>query len=135
MPVVTITTFHDGVSGVASRSRFTTPTRSGSLRIASAIGRMPSVLPTPVPATMPKPCPPEAQLPQLRAVLPLEQRVEVQAEGELDRLARGARRGDHDDPARADARRGERLRDRVEGDDRGRDAWRRMNAAGEQKVN
>ena len=56
MPVVTITTFHVGVSGVASRSRFTTPTRSVSVaRSAFAIGRTASVFPVPVPATIPKP--------------------------------------------------------------------------------
>ena len=56
-----MTTFQPGVSGVASRSRFTTPTRSGSPRIDSAIGRMPRVLPVPVPATMPKPLPEAAR--------------------------------------------------------------------------
>ena len=61
MPVVTITTFQLGVSGVASRSRFTTPTLSGTRRIVSAIGRIPSVLPVPVPATMPKPKPARAR--------------------------------------------------------------------------
>jgi hypothetical protein len=56
MPVVTITTFHVGDSGVASRSRLMTPTRSSSVpRIAWAIGRMERVFPVPVPATMPKP--------------------------------------------------------------------------------
>ena len=60
IPVVTITTFQVGVSGVASRSRLTTPTRSDSPRMDSATGRMPRVLPVPVPATMPKPLPPRA---------------------------------------------------------------------------
>ncbi len=61
IPVVTMMTFHVGVSGVASRSRFTTPTFSSGVRsISSAIGRMASVLPVPVPATMPKPLPPRA---------------------------------------------------------------------------
>jgi hypothetical protein len=59
MPVVTTITFHDGSSGVASRSRFTTPTRNGTWppwpTISSAMGRMASVFPVPVPATMPKP--------------------------------------------------------------------------------
>src|SRR4030095_10388781 len=41
MPVVTMTTFQLGVSGVASRSRLTTPTRNGSARIVSAMGRIP----------------------------------------------------------------------------------------------
>ena len=36
MPVVTMTTFHDGDSGVASRSRLMTPTRSSSCRAACA---------------------------------------------------------------------------------------------------
>src|SRR5206468_7259990 len=57
MPVVTMTTFHEGVSGVASRSRLTTPTLRGALRIVSAMLRMASVFPVPVPATMPKPLP------------------------------------------------------------------------------
>jgi hypothetical protein len=57
MPVVTITTFQLGVSGVASRSRLTTPTRRISVsRIAFAIGLTASVLPVPVPATIPNPC-------------------------------------------------------------------------------
>ncbi len=60
IPVVTTITFHVGVSGVASRSRFTTPTRSGAWRISSAIGRMASVFPVPVPATIPNPRPPRA---------------------------------------------------------------------------
>jgi len=60
MPVVTMTRFHVGVSGVASRSRLTTPTLSGVRRIVSAMGRMPRVLPVPVPATIPKPKPPDA---------------------------------------------------------------------------
>ena len=56
MPVVTITTFHVGESGVASRSRLITPTRSSVVPSrAWAIGLMESVLPVPVPATMPKP--------------------------------------------------------------------------------
>src|SRR5439155_470420 len=50
MPVVTMTTFQVGVSGVASRSRFTTPTRSGAWRMVSAIGRTASVLPVPAAA-------------------------------------------------------------------------------------
>jgi len=57
IPVVTITTFHVGVSGVASRSRFTTPTLSGTRTMVSAMGRIASVLPVPVPATTPKPRP------------------------------------------------------------------------------
>jgi hypothetical protein len=61
MPVVTITTFHVGVSGVASRSRLTTPTRSGSPTISAAIGRIASVFPVPVPATIPKPRPDAAR--------------------------------------------------------------------------
>ena len=60
MPVVTITTFCSGSSGVASRSRFTTPTRSGARTISSAIGRMASVFPVPVPATIPNPLPERA---------------------------------------------------------------------------
>jgi hypothetical protein len=59
MPVVTTITFCDGSSGVASRSRLTTPTRNGTWppwpTISSAMGRMASVFPVPVPATMPKP--------------------------------------------------------------------------------
>src|SRR3954469_3872005 len=51
-------TFHVGVSGVASRSRLTTPTRRVSVwRIVSAIGRIDNVFPVPVPATIPKPFP------------------------------------------------------------------------------
>ena len=57
MPVVTMTTFHVGVSGVASRSRLTTPTRSSGPTISCAMGRIASVLPVPVPAMMPKPLP------------------------------------------------------------------------------
>jgi hypothetical protein len=61
IPVVMMTTFHVGVSGVASRSRFTTPTFSSVVpRISSAIGRMASVFPVPVPATIPKPLPERA---------------------------------------------------------------------------
>src|SRR5436305_542860 len=56
MPVVTITTFQVGVSGVASRSRFTTPTLRGARRIVWAIERIARVFPVPVPATMPNPC-------------------------------------------------------------------------------
>ena len=56
IPVVTMMTFQVGVSGVASRSRFTTPTFSSFVRrISSAIGRMASVFPVPVPAMIPKP--------------------------------------------------------------------------------
>ena len=62
MPVVTITTFQKGVSGVASRSRFTTPVRSGARSIVSAMGLIASVLPVPVPAMMPNPCPLAARL-------------------------------------------------------------------------
>ena len=62
IPVVTMTTFHDGVSGVASRSRLTTPTVSGAARIDSAIGRIASVLPVPVPATIPNPFPDAASV-------------------------------------------------------------------------
>src|SRR5207253_477372 len=40
IPVVMITTFQVGVSGVASRSRLTTPTFSGALRIVSAMLRI-----------------------------------------------------------------------------------------------
>ena len=61
MPVVTMTTFHVGVSGVASRSRFTTPTRSGACRMVSAIGRTASVFPVPVAATIPNPRPEAAR--------------------------------------------------------------------------
>ena len=53
----------------------------------------------PVPATMPNPLPERGQVADLGAVLPLEQRVEMQAERELDRLAGGAGGGDDDDPA------------------------------------
>jgi len=59
--VVTITTFHVGVSGVASRSRFTTPTLSGACRMVVAIDRMASVFPVPVPATIPNPRPEAAR--------------------------------------------------------------------------
>ena len=52
-----MTTFQLGVSGVASRSRFTTPTVSGVRRMDSAMGRMPRVFPVPVPATIPNPFP------------------------------------------------------------------------------
>ena len=79
MPVVTITTFHVGVSGVASRSRFTTPTRSGACRIDSAMGRMPRVFPIPVPATMPKPFP-AGPFPQLLAMFPFEKGLDVSAQ-------------------------------------------------------
>ena len=70
---------------------------SGCRRIASAIGRIASVLPVPVPATMPKPLPDAASVADLLAVLPLEQRVQMQAQRELDGLAGGARGGDDDD--------------------------------------
>ena len=100
MPVVTMMTFHVGVSGVASRSRLTTPTFSSVVpRISSAIGRIASVLPVPVPATMPKPLPDARQLAHARAVVPLEKRLDVELHRELDRLARGARRRDDDDAA------------------------------------
>src|SRR6266550_1542522 len=68
IPVVMITTFQVGVSGVASRSRLTTPTFSGAWRIVSAMLRIASVLPVP-----------------------------VQAKGQLDRLTGGPCRSDHDD--------------------------------------
>src|ERR1035437_723804 len=56
IPVVTITTFHEGDSGVASRSRLITPTRSSVVPSSvCAMGRIESVLPVPVPATIPKP--------------------------------------------------------------------------------
>ena len=98
MPVVTMMTFQVGVSGVASRSRLTTPTLSSVVRrISSAIGRIASVLPVPVPATMPKPRPDARELAHARAVAPLEKRLDVEAERELDRLARRARRRDDDD--------------------------------------
>ena len=91
-------TFQVGVSGVASRSRFTTPTRSDFVpRISSAIGRIASVLPVPVPATMPNPFPPRARLRMSAPCSPLEQRVDVQAQGQLDRLARGPRWRNDDD--------------------------------------
>ena len=61
---------------------------------------MPSVLPVPVPATMPKPWPDAASCAQLGAVLPLEQGLDVgQPEGQLDGLAGGAGGRDDDDPA------------------------------------
>jgi len=63
IPVVTMTTFHVGVSGVASRSRFTTPTLSGAPSTVAAIGRIASVFPVPVPATMPNPRPEAASRP------------------------------------------------------------------------
>ena len=67
MPVVTITTFHEGDSGVASRSRLMTPTRSSVVpRSAWAIGRIERVLPVPVPATIPNP----RRTPLGRAVAP-----------------------------------------------------------------
>ena len=79
MPVVTMMTFQLGVSGVASRSRLTTPTRRSVVpRISSAIGRIASVFPVPVPATMPNPLPAPRELANLLAVLALEQRVDVQ---------------------------------------------------------
>ena len=62
------------------------------------MGRMPSVLPVPVPATMPNPTPRARPLAQFGAVLPLEQRVHVGAEREFDRLAGGPGRRDDDDP-------------------------------------
>ena len=99
IPVVTMTTFQLGVSGVASRSRFTTPTLSGSPRIDSAMGRMPRVFPVPVPATMPKPLAEAARVADLLPVLPLQQGLEVEAERKLDGLARGARGRDDDDAA------------------------------------
>ena len=56
MPVVTMTTFQVGESGVASRSRLMTPTRSSFVpSSACAMGRTARVLPVPVPATMPNP--------------------------------------------------------------------------------
>ncbi len=61
IPVVTITTFHVGVSGVASRSRFTTPTLSAACRMVVAIDRMARVFPVPVPATIPNPRPEAAR--------------------------------------------------------------------------
>ena len=101
MPVVTMMTFHVGVSGVASRSRLTTPTlqlrrcrgsprRSGGSRASC---------PVPVPATMPKPLPAARELAHARAVVLLEKGLDVETERELDRLARGARRRDDDDAA------------------------------------
>ena len=100
IPVVTMMTFHVGVSGVASRSRLTTPTFSSSVRrISSAIGRIASVLPVPVPATMPKPLPRARQLAHARAVVQLEIRLDVELDRELDRLARRARWRDDDDSA------------------------------------
>ena len=101
MPVVTTMTFQLGVSGVASRSRLTTPTFSSVVRrISSAIGRIASVLPVPVPATMPKPRPDARELAHARAVVLLEKRLDVEPDGELDRLARRARRRDDDDASR-----------------------------------
>ena len=97
MPVVTMTTFQLGVSGVASRSRLTTPTRRSVVpSSSSAIGRMASVFPVPVPATMPKPAPRARELAHARAVVLLEVRLDVEADRELDRLAGGARRRDDD---------------------------------------
>ena len=101
-PVVTMMTFHVGVSGVASRSRLTTPTFSASVvpRISSAIGRIASVFPVPVPATMPKPLPRARELAHAFAVMLLEKRLDVETQRQLDRLARGARRRDDDDASR-----------------------------------
>ncbi len=100
MPVVTITTFQVGVSGVASRSRFTTPTRTGVPTISSAIGRIASVFPVPVPATIPKPLPSAASL---RIWVPCSRSITVSTPvrptPELDGLARGACRGDHNETA------------------------------------
>ena len=100
MPVVTMTTFQLGVSGVASRSRFTTPTderlpqdRLGDRPDARGSCRCPCRRR----CRSPSPTRPAAA--DLRPVLPLEQRVEMQAERQLDRLARGARGGDDDDSA------------------------------------
>ena len=109
MPVVTTTTFQDGVSGVASRSRLTTPYFSGSPRMLLGDGRIPRVLPVPVPATMPK-GPAAGPVPENMAMLPLQQGVDVGTEGELDGLAGGPGRGDDDDPALGVPRRPECLR-------------------------
>ena len=99
MPVVTMMTFQLGVSGVASRSRLMTPTRKVVPRIVSAIGRMASVLPVPVPATMPNPSPLAASSTQVDAASAFEERVEMQSDSELDGLACRARgRDDNDTP-------------------------------------
>ena len=66
----------------------------------SAMGRMPSVFPVPVPATIPNPFPDSRQLTHVGAVLALEERVEVQSESQLDRLTGRPSRRDHDDSAR-----------------------------------
>src|SRR6266481_6299362 len=95
IPVVTITTFHVGVSVVALRSRFTTPTLSAACRMVVAIDRMARVFPVPVPATIPNP---RREAPDVVAVLPGEQGVDIQTHGQLDGLAGRARRGDHHDP-------------------------------------
>jgi hypothetical protein len=49
IPVVTMTTFQVGRLGRGSRSRLTTPTRRSGPTTASAMGRMASVFPVPVP--------------------------------------------------------------------------------------
>ena len=101
IPVVTITTFQLGVSGVASRSRLTTPTRS-SVRAEDRFGDGAN-----------RECFPGAgagddaeslagarKLENFLAVLALQQRVEVQPHGELDGLARRARGCNDDDASR-----------------------------------
>ena len=100
MPVVTMMTFQVGVSGVASRSRFTTPTLSSVVpSSSSAIGRMASVFPVPVPATMPNPRRERASSRTRGPIALLEERLDVQPHRELDGLARGARRRDDDHAA------------------------------------
>ena len=110
IPVVTMMTFHVGVSGVASRSRLTTPTfssvgaedllgdRADGERLAGArAGDDAEALAA------------ARQLAHARAVLPLEKRLDVEPHRELDRLAGGARRRDDDDASRRRLGRDERV--------------------------
>ena len=99
MPVVTMMTFHVGVSGVASRSRLTTPTFSsvgaedllGDRADGERLSRARSGDDAEALAADAR------ELAHARAVVLLEKRLDVEPDRELDRLARRARRRDDDD--------------------------------------
>src|SRR2546428_234393 len=117
--VVTITTFQVGVSGVASRSRFTTPTLSGVCRVVVAVGRRASVWPVPVPATIPNPRPDAARR-EMSSPCSRARSVSMSRLIASSMVSQAARVGRSPRPARWRAPRRGRRSDRGEGSDRGK---------------
>src|SRR3978361_1668291 len=97
MPVVTMIMFQLGVSGVASRSRLITPTRRSVVpSSSSAVGRVGGGFHSPVTGSAAEARGRELAPP--RAEVLLEVGLDVQANGQLDRLA-GRAGGSDDDHA------------------------------------